>query len=650
MMIYVPLSQIADNPYQRRTEYGDIEELAADIQRHKTDRPDTLGLLQLPTGRLMFRNAAEPDGRIILRDQVGKLLSNGRLAQDPALTVQLQFAHRRKRAFDLLAATDPDYAYMPILLGDITDDQMLDGVWSENRARKDLSAVEEAELLQLKLRQLNASQREVADAWGLARPTVANRLRLLELPPEVQQANRDGRLSERQCLALLPVLEIQQQADTAVAWGSPAQHWGPPVKPTVFIDQVIGAPDKLTSDNIRDYTKRALEHAGRDLPSGIAKFECPPDGTSAVQQATCRGCPARLNNICLNSTCLTAKKAAYGTAVAMTAAADLGYRYSDDPRDFEPFEDASPNVRRPLAQIHEAGGCAHIVVGWTDGWGVRPYSERPFAPTHEQYAEGSKVGVTLGHRGDIVPDCMPDGGGEAEEEREQTIPADLLEVWQKAGKKQMKQIDTAVTEAVTNQLRRALADPLALAGIMSLGNWPQWKDGNQKDDPDTIIKHLVGHMHSRGSMAYNSDSPFERHRKAVRVLIEAGLDPTLLDIAVADDPRGVVTACAVRVLLHWKNNRHYTWDNSVAKMQPEILECRRAFDRVGVMGDGAAELSMWLDLAAQDVEKRLAAMAAKAATPTTTGTAYAIAGAEDADLYDDEDEGGDYDDYNDEDD
>lgn len=640
MQIFVPLSQIADNPYQRRTEYGDIEELAASIQRHKDTRPDTLGLLQLPVGRLIVY------GRSIPADQVDEFIRNGRLVTDPALTVQLQFAHRRKRAFDHLSAVDPDYAYMPILIAHLTDDQMLDGVWTENRDRRDLSAVEEAELLQLKLTQLGTSQREVADAWGLSRPTVANRLRLLELPPEVQQANRDGRLSERQCLALLPVLEIQQQADTAVTWGSPAQHWGPPVKPAVFIDQVIGAPDKVTSDHIRDYHKRALEHAGQPLGTAVAKHDCA--GITGIEQPLCAGCHYRSNNTCLRSACLQAKQAAYGAHLAQEAAAELGYDYSPNATHFSPYSGRFGEEMQRLAKLHQAGGCEHIVVGWLDdGWATRPYGDRgyDYGQKSEAYNRG-RTGIILGHRGDIVPDCWPaeSGGGEAAKEPEQTIPADLLEAWQKAGKKQNKQIDTAVTQAIADQLRSALTAPLAIAGIMSLGNWPQWRDGDQKDDPDIIIKHLVGHMHSRSKFSYGNAEPFHQYENGRTILTEAGLDPALLDIAVADDPRGVVMARALRVLLWWNKNRHYTWDNTLDRMQPQILECRRAFDRVGVLSDGAAELSMWLDIAARDVEKRLAAKEEKATTGTTS---YAIAGAEDADLYDGDDDYDDYDEEND---
>jgi hypothetical protein len=53
MLIYVPLNHIDDNPYQRRAEYGDIEELAERIHAAKASYPDTLGLMQVPRGRVV---------------------------------------------------------------------------------------------------------------------------------------------------------------------------------------------------------------------------------------------------------------------------------------------------------------------------------------------------------------------------------------------------------------------------------------------------------------------------------------------------------------------------------------------------------------------------------------------------------------------
>jgi len=607
MQIFVHLSQIVDNRFQRRTEYGDIAELAADIHRHKAARPGSLGLLQLPAGRVIFRNASEPDGRLLLAEQVIKMLTAGhRLMEDSALTVELQFGHRRKRAIELLATTDPDYAFMPIIIGSITDDQMLDGVWSENRARRDLSAVEEAELLQLKLKQLSASQREVADAWGLSRPTVANRLRLLELPPEVQQANRDGRLSERQCLALLPVVELINLAPSGTAWGKGVNSWDAPMPPAKLIQAAVADPAKLTSDDIREYHKRALAHAGSPLPVALAKFDCPPD--EGIIQANCTGCQYRTNNTCLHQPCLTAKKQAYGRMMAMEAAAELGIPFSGRLDDFKPYCGNYNNGMKDLVTIHRAGGCEHLVVGWhEDGWGARPFNDNSNDTGYGHVGDNAydgRGGVCLGHRGGHVP-CLP--GNQNAQDQKNVPTSELIEAWQKAAKKQEKRIDTAVTQAITAHLRRSLTDPMALAGVMSLGSWPQWKEGDKKNDPDTIIKRLVGHMHSRGKMSYSSYGAMALYAHAATILQEAGLDPALLDVAIADDPRGVVMARAVRCLLFWQEHLNHYNANWIGDVQPEIATCRREFDRVGVMGDGAAELSMWLDIAAQDIEERLTA-------------------------------------------
>jgi ParB family chromosome partitioning protein len=98
----------------------------------------------------------------------------------------------------------------PIHIDPLTDKQMLDAVWAENYERKDISAVEQAELIQLKLQQLgpDATHATIGQEWGLSRPVISNRLGLLELPDSVKQANRDGRVSERLALALKPMLRI----------------------------------------------------------------------------------------------------------------------------------------------------------------------------------------------------------------------------------------------------------------------------------------------------------------------------------------------------------------------------------------------------------------------------------------------------------
>ncbi|RME10694.1 MAG: ParB/RepB/Spo0J family partition protein, partial [Bacteroidetes bacterium] len=136
-MIYVHIGLIHDNPYQGRQVYGDIAELASDIQRHKAARPHTLGLQQPPTARVVFETAAET--RILGEDDLVLFTdASGRFVPHNAMTVELEFGHRRLRAFRHLAETDSDYAYMPLTILPLADEQMLDGVWSENEARRNL--------------------------------------------------------------------------------------------------------------------------------------------------------------------------------------------------------------------------------------------------------------------------------------------------------------------------------------------------------------------------------------------------------------------------------------------------------------------------------------------------------------------------------
>lgn len=95
-MYLVPLAKISDNPYQTRRVYDDIPELARRIRSELVSHPETLGLLQVPMGRLVA-----DDGEIVPLngagpDEVGELLTAG-------ATVQLAFGHRRKRAFEWLS-------------------------------------------------------------------------------------------------------------------------------------------------------------------------------------------------------------------------------------------------------------------------------------------------------------------------------------------------------------------------------------------------------------------------------------------------------------------------------------------------------------------------------------------------------------------
>ncbi|HXG62241.1 MAG TPA: ParB/RepB/Spo0J family partition protein [Planctomycetota bacterium] len=94
---------------------------------------------------------------------------------------------------------------IPAVIREVDDRRMLEMALVENLQRRDLNPLEKARAFR-QLMQLNSwTQEEVADAVGLGRPTVANFIRLLELPPEIQEAVSRGTITMGHARALLGV-------------------------------------------------------------------------------------------------------------------------------------------------------------------------------------------------------------------------------------------------------------------------------------------------------------------------------------------------------------------------------------------------------------------------------------------------------------
>lgn len=158
-----PIGQVLDNPWQNRTHYGDLEELAADIERN--------GLLQPPIARLA------PDG---------------------SDTYQIAFGHRRLRACQLAGLV-----FFPFFVHILTDEEMAEYAWSENEKRSDTSPIEKARHIQRVQTDFGWTQEQVGVRFGINRSTAANLLRLLELPAAVMTLVDSGTLPQRSGMLLL---------------------------------------------------------------------------------------------------------------------------------------------------------------------------------------------------------------------------------------------------------------------------------------------------------------------------------------------------------------------------------------------------------------------------------------------------------------
>jgi ParB family transcriptional regulator, chromosome partitioning protein len=172
---------IAPNPYQPRREFAEdeLQELAASLREN--------GLLQ----------------PIVVRPAPG----------GAAARYELVAGERRWRAGMRLGWTE-----IPAVVRDVDDRTLLVLALVENLQRSELSALEEAEGYQRLAEEFSLTQQQVAEVVGKDRSTVANAMRLLQLPASVRALLRDGALSAGHARALLGlesdrrIVEMARQA------------------------------------------------------------------------------------------------------------------------------------------------------------------------------------------------------------------------------------------------------------------------------------------------------------------------------------------------------------------------------------------------------------------------------------------------------
>lgn len=102
---------------------------------------------------------------------------------------------------------------VPVILKDLSDNEILETALIENIQRQDLNPIEEAESYQRLILDLGLTQEEVARRVGKDRTTIANALRLLKLSKEVREKIVTGELSvgHARCLIVLEDKGVQNQ-------------------------------------------------------------------------------------------------------------------------------------------------------------------------------------------------------------------------------------------------------------------------------------------------------------------------------------------------------------------------------------------------------------------------------------------------------
>lgn len=165
VVIYIPLSNIEVNPFQPRSTFDteSLEELADSIRIHGVIQPIT----------------------------VRKIEGN---------KYQLIAGERRLRASKLAGRTD-----IPAYIRLASDQESIEIALIENIQREDLNPLEIAINYKRLMDECDLTQDKLSERLGKNRSTVTNFIRLLKLPPDIQAAVRDNRITMGHAKALLAI-------------------------------------------------------------------------------------------------------------------------------------------------------------------------------------------------------------------------------------------------------------------------------------------------------------------------------------------------------------------------------------------------------------------------------------------------------------
>lgn len=171
-VFYIEIDKIRSNPYQPRKEFN--FEMLKSLSQSIAD----YGVLQPLV--------------------VSKLDNHDNFGQRSDF--QLIAGERR-----LIASKMAGLKEVPVIVRDATSQEKLELSIIENVQREDLNPIEKALAYKQLEREFNLSQTEIARICAKSRVAIANTVRLLKLPDDIQQAVREGKITEGHAKAILMV-------------------------------------------------------------------------------------------------------------------------------------------------------------------------------------------------------------------------------------------------------------------------------------------------------------------------------------------------------------------------------------------------------------------------------------------------------------
>jgi len=171
-----------------------------------------LGIDTIERSRFQPRTDFDPEQLRELADSIKQrgviqpLLVRPFIATDGTRRYELIAGERRWRA-----AREAGLTTIPAMVREANDQEVLEIALIENLQREDLNAVEEARAYEQLSTQFKLTQEQIAEKVGRSRAAVANSMRLLGLPGEVQSWIADNRLSVGHAKAILGLANPAEQ-------------------------------------------------------------------------------------------------------------------------------------------------------------------------------------------------------------------------------------------------------------------------------------------------------------------------------------------------------------------------------------------------------------------------------------------------------
>jgi ParB family transcriptional regulator, chromosome partitioning protein len=215
--VVLPIDKLEPNPQQPRLDFNqeELDSLAESIRQKGVIQP------------------------LIVRRKMGRDV------------YEIVAGERRWRAAQLAQLHE-----VPVVIRELDDSEVLEIAIIENIQRSDLSAIEEALGFRQLMTRFGHTQEKLAEALSKSRSHVANLLRLLTLPAEVQDMVRDGSLSAGHARALIGSPTATEMAAQIVAKGLSVRETEKLVKTRASAKTPART---VTSGSSKDADTRALE-------------------------------------------------------------------------------------------------------------------------------------------------------------------------------------------------------------------------------------------------------------------------------------------------------------------------------------------------------------------------------------------------------